>query len=66
MSSTVVDIVEKALPLIFETPEGPLVVTLSDRFIKLFPLYGKAHATYYYLPDGTDWDALSECIIEQA
>ena len=66
MSSTVVGIVEKALPLMFETPEGPLAVTLSDRFIKLFPLYGKANAKYYYLPNGTDWDALSECIVEQA
>ncbi len=55
---------ETALSLMFETPEGPLAVTLSDRFIKLFPLYGKANAKYYYLPDGTDWDALSECIVE--
>ena len=36
VSSAVIGIVEKALPLMFETP------------------------------DGTDWDALSECIVEQA
>lgn len=54
-----------SLSLIFDTPEGALVVTLSDRFIKLVPLYGKVNAKYYYLPDGVDWDALSEYIVER-
>ena len=54
-----------ALSLIFDTPEGVLAVTLSDRFIKLVPLYGsKPTAEYFYLPDGTDWDMLNEFIVE--
>lgn len=54
-----------SLPLVFDTPEGMLAVILSDRFAELVPLYGKANAQYYYLPDGTDWDALSEYIVER-
>lgn len=55
---------EKPLVLIFQTPKGALVITMSDEFIKLVPLYGKANVEYYYLPDGVDWDILSECIVE--
>lgn len=53
----------RSLPMIFDTPEGMLYVTLSDQFMKLYPLYSKS-AEYYYLPDGTDWDALSDYIVE--
>ncbi len=57
---------ETPLSLIFDTPEGVLAVTLSDRFIKLVPLYGsRPTAEYFYLPDGTDWDTLNEFIVER-
>ncbi len=56
---------EMSLSLIFDTPEGVLAVTLSDRFAKLVPLYGEVTAKYYYLPDGTDRDVLSEFIVER-
>lgn len=52
----------RSLPLIFDTSEGSLHVTLSDRFVEVLPP-GKGIPEYYYLPDGTDWDALSEYII---
>ena len=55
----------RSLFLIFDTPEGVLAVTLSDRFLKLVPLYGKANVQYYYLPDGIDWDGLSEYMAER-
>lgn len=54
-----------SLSLMFDTPEGALAVTLSDRFAKLVPLYGEVTAKYYYLPDGTDRDVLSEFIVER-
>lgn len=54
-----------SLSLMFDTPEGVLAVTLSDRFAKLVPLYGEVTANYYYLPDGTDWDALNEYLFER-
>lgn len=38
---------------------------LSDRFAELVPLYREATANCYYLPDGTDWDALNECLVER-
>lgn len=44
--------------LFFDAPEGTLGVILSDDFIKLSPLYGKAEAQTYYLPDGLDREAL--------
>lgn len=44
--------------LFFDAPEGTLGVILSDDFIKLSPLYGKAKAQTYYLPDGLDREAL--------
>ncbi len=58
---------ETALSLIFDAPEGVLVVTLSDRFIKLVPLYGSRvnQKEYFYLPDGTDWDTLNKFIVER-
>lgn len=55
---------ETSLFLMLDTPEGVLGVTLSDRFLKLFRL-GKPGTEYYYLPDGTDWDALGEFIVER-
>ncbi len=55
-----------SLSLIFDVPEGVLAVTLSDRFIKLVPLYGsRVNAEYFYLPDGTDWDTLNKFIVER-
>lgn len=54
-----------SLSLMFDTPEGVLAVTLSDRFAKLVTLYGEATARYYYLPDGTDRDVLSKFIVER-
>lgn len=54
-----------SLSLMFDTPEGVLAVTLSDRFAKLVPLYGEVTAKYYYLPDGTDWDELNEYLIQR-
>lgn len=55
---------EASLSLLFDTPEGGLEVTLSDKFIELVPLHDQADARYCYLPEGTDWDALRECTIE--
>ena len=55
---------ETSLFLMLDTPEGELGVTLSDRFLELVRLYGKSETEYYYLPDGTDWDALGEYIVE--
>lgn len=56
----------RSLSLIFDAPEGVAVVTLSDRFIKLVPLYGsRARAEYFYLPNRTDWDVLNEFIVER-
>lgn len=49
---------DRALDLVFDAPDGMFVVTLSDRFIWLTPL-GRAVSEYYYLPDGTDWNALN-------
>ncbi len=49
---------EPSLSLLLHTPEGLLSITLSDRFLKLVPLYDRTEVQYYYLPDGTDWDAL--------
>lgn len=57
--------IQTPLSLILDSPEGVLAVTLSDRFLKLVSLYGEVIAEYYYLPDGTDWDALSEYIVER-
>lgn len=55
----------KSLSLIFDTPEGVLAIDLSDRFIKLVPLYGKRiTAESFYLPEGTDWD-MFESIVER-
>ncbi len=57
---------ETPLSLIFDTPEGVLALTLSDRFIHLAPLYGgRVNAECFYLPDGTDWDALSRFIVQR-
>lgn len=47
----------RSLTLMFNTPEGLLGVTLSDRFVEILPL-SRGPSEYYYLPDGTDWDAL--------
>lgn len=55
---------ETPLILIFDTPKGTLGVTLRDKYLKLVPLYGKISAQHYYLPDGIDWAALNEFILE--
>lgn len=54
---------EPSMSLAFDAPENILDVTLSDRFVRLVWLYGETRVKYYYLPDGTDWDALSEYIV---
>lgn len=54
----------RSLTLTFDTSEGSLHITLSDRYMKLLQLYEKVNTEYYYLPDGIDWDALSEYIVE--
>lgn len=54
----------KRLFLLFDAPEGTLGVMLSDDFIKLSPLYGRAEAQYYYLPDGLDWETLDRYILD--
>ena len=51
----------RCLQMIFDTPDGVQVITLSGRYIELAWLYEKET---YYLPDGTDWGALRECIAE--
>lgn len=52
--------------LFFETPEGTLAVELSDRFVRLTPMYGKRLTSEcYYLPDGADWEVLDELIVER-
>lgn len=55
---------ETFLFLMLDTPEDVLGITLSDRFLKLVRIYGDPGTEYYYLPDGTDWEALGECIVE--
>ena len=54
----------KVLSLLLDTPEGTLSVRVSDRFVKLVPLYGEIRAEYYYLPDGPEWEALEACTVE--
>lgn len=54
----------KELTLMLDTPKGLLSVIVSDRSVKLAPLYGRANAQYYYLPDGADWDLLNACIVQ--
>lgn len=57
---------ETSLFLMLDTPEGVLGVILSDRFLKLVRIYGEPGTEYYYLPDGTDWEALGEFIVERS
>ena len=56
---------EPSLFLMLDTPEDVLGITLSDRFLKLVRIHGEPGTEYYYLPDGMDWAALSECIVER-
>ncbi len=47
------------------TPEGTLGLSLYDDAIKLSPLYGeKPRASWYYVPEGIDWDYL-DTILEE-
>lgn len=55
---------DKTLCLLLNAPEGTLGVRFSDRFVKLTELWGKANTQYYYLPDGTGWEALGKFILE--
>lgn len=55
---------EKYYSFAYQTPEGTLAVILSDKIIKLVPLYGKdPDVSYYYLPDGIDRDYLDSIIM---
>lgn len=48
---------------LYDTPEGTLVVVLCDEAVKVIPLYGEDPAEIsYYIPGGTDWDALAGLI----
>ena len=56
---------ETSIFLRFDAPEGALVITLADRFLKLVPFYGgRGIPEYFYLPDGTNWDTLNAFIVE--
>ena len=55
---------DKTLCLLLNAPEGTLGVRFSDRFVKLTELWGKVNTQYYYLPDGTGWEALGKFILE--
>lgn len=47
---------EKDVTYLMDTPEGTLVIVLTDHAIKLVPLYGEnPQATCYYLSEGVDW-----------
>lgn len=49
--------------LTFITPEGRLMLALSDSYIELFHFYGEHRRQIYYLPDGVDWSYLDELIV---
>ncbi len=51
---------ETSLPLLLDTPEGTLYITLSDRFMRLWVWGDNRREEYYYLPDGTDWEILKQ------
>lgn len=54
----------RSLTLLLDAPECTVHFTLSDRFLKLIPLYGEERrAKYYYLPDSTDWDTLDRYMV---
>ena len=47
-----------------ETPAGDIAIDLFDHAIKLVPLVGTdLEATFYYLPEGVDWDYLDTVIV---
>lgn len=50
---------------ILETADGPLGISLYDDAVKRSPLYGeKPRASWYYVPEGIDWDYL-DTILEE-
>lgn len=51
---------ERDITYIYDTPEGTMVVSLSEHRIAMVPLYGEDAAEYceYYLPEPVDWDFL--------
>lgn len=50
---------DREFTCLFDTPQGTLVIILSDHTIKIVPLYGKNPSVlYYYLPQGVDWSYL--------
>ena len=55
---------EKQFCYILETPEGDAAIDLFDHAIKLVPLVGTdLEPTFYYLPEGVDWDYLDTIIL---
>lgn len=49
---------EKQFVFTFDTPDGILGMVLSDHMIKLAPLWSNSEASYFYLPEGADWEYL--------
>lgn len=57
---------ENQLVFIYSTPDGTLGVTLSDYAVKLISFDdGGSTVSYYYLPDGVDWEYLNTIILAQ-
>lgn len=55
---------DREFTYLLDTPQGTILITLSDHAIKVVPLYGEApSASYYYLPRGVDWNRLDTLII---
>lgn len=54
---------DREFTYIFDTPQGTVVIVLSDHVIKIVPMYGKnPSASYYYVPQGVDWSYLDTLI----
>ncbi|MCH5352285.1 MAG: M56 family metallopeptidase [Acutalibacter sp.] len=49
---------------VLDAPHYDMVIDLFDRAIKVVPLAPNLEATYYYLPEGVDWDYLDTIIVE--
>lgn len=52
----------RRITCLFDTPEGNLGISLSDRVLKLTPLYGERATQIYYLPEQTNWDIVDAAI----
>lgn len=56
----------RSVSMLLDTPEGVLVLILSDRYLKFVPLYGeKPRVAYFYLPEGANWAALDEILVKR-